>query len=145
MKKTLIFALLFALLSHSSQSQTTLEEYNYITGGDNYQGGLYRVYAEGADIKKGYKLEPAIAESKVTFGGGWKSVKIHFFKKDAVNKAFVLETNDNGGGRRFLCIPAPGSSEDIWNRAFSQFSGADERWKLTFLWALSKLASAKLL
>jgi hypothetical protein len=141
-KKILVFAFLTMFLNIKNLSaQTTLQDYNYVSK------GLIDDLNNGKDVKTGYKLESTGISGQINQGdGSWRNAEIHYFKKASNNKtqAFAVECTDNGGNRRFLCIPVSVSSNTIWNAAFKDLSGTGCEWHSVFMWAFAKLIANKL-
>ncbi len=133
------------LLPFAGHSQTSWEEYNYITGGDNPKGGLYRVKAEGADMKIGYNLELAHPEFRLMGDKNeWWSVTLYHFKKGLLKKGLVVETKDSWGNRRYLCIPASGSASDIIKKSQLDIQNVGTVWDEAILLALARFSASLL-
>ena len=113
MKKLILFALL--MVSLTTFSQTTLEEYNYITKG-------YKIQLEsGLDMKKGYSL------SKVnTAKQDDRNITIYsvFKETEAGTKltAYMLEYERKGKLKEYYCIPHPSSEANIKDLFFNSLS-----------------------
>lgn len=126
--------------SYNLKSQTTNEEYNYISTGllDNLQ--------KGQDLKIGYTLEETETSSTITLGdGSWRKAKIYTFKLTSTNKikAYAIECTGNDGSRRFMCLPTSNSSSRIWDRAWSDFNATGCEWHTVFMWAFMKFSTIK--
>ena len=106
MKKKIILALSLFCISLNGISQTSLEEYNYITKG-------YKVQMEsGLDMKKGYELEDIKSHtSGVRTASLKKLVKVNAGKKQTVAYMVVYQKEQNP--KEYYCIPSPKSEKDI--------------------------------
>lgn len=138
-KNVFIIVFIFCMVS-LCKSQTTTEEYNYVSSGllDNLQ--------KGQDLKSGYELqETGISETITRGDDSWRKAKIYYFnlKKTKTLKAYAVECTGNDGSRRFMCIPTSNSSIAIWDRAWKDFNGTGCEWHSVFMWALMKLAVNK--
>lgn len=116
MKHTLIIFL--TLFTISAFSQTTLEEYNYVTKG-------YRVQIEtGLDMKKGYAFEDVINEKN--FGERTISAKT-LYKVNGQTKqkvAVLIIYTRKGNNPEYICVPQPNSGTEISQKYFDQlYSG----------------------
>jgi hypothetical protein len=114
MKKLILFALL--MVSLTTFSQTTLEEYNYITKG-------YKIQLEsGLDMKKGYSL------SKVnTAKQDDRNITIYSVFKETQEAgtklvAYMLEYEKKGKPKEYYCIPHPSSETNIKDLFFNSLS-----------------------
>jgi len=125
------------------KAQTTLEEYNYVTKG-------IRVQKEaGLDMKKGYELVETDVSSSLKWADGTER-KFQFFLLKKTNEApnkykaivAIYQNIRNGGGSSdYYCIPTANSSEEIWQKALSDYNQmSTDAWK-SFAWALAKISS----
>lgn len=143
MKKIFTFFAAFFVLSVVSYSQTTLEEYNYITKG-------YKVQIEsGLDMKKGYTLTN-LGDWGLTFGTEKRNVEFKglYRANESLPCAIMMifkRTDIPTGATYYVCIPHPKSDESIWkltldfvNTHTSEKSTAMSK---TIIWALMKFAS----
>lgn len=109
-----IFIIFLTLISTSAFSQTTLEEYNYVTKG-------YRVQMEaGLDMKKGYVFEDVINEK--TYGERAISAKA-LYKLNGQSKqkvAVLIIYTRNGNDPEYICVPQPNSGTEINQRFWDQ-------------------------
>jgi hypothetical protein len=115
MKKLQKLILLFSLtfLSNSFFSQTTLEEYNYITKG-------YKVQIEsGLDMKKGYLFEDVYSQKS---GERLAELKVLYRIKETKKEiaAYLIIYSKEGNEPEYLCVPNPKSEKEIilkyWNQ-----------------------------
>jgi hypothetical protein len=136
-----LFFTLFAAFFFSSfiKAQTTQEDYNYITKG--YQDDIEK----GKGIKTGYNIKEIQSQTAVTVDGIRRYVTVYYFRKGLVNKAFLVKCNDSVGNTRYMCIPSANSDSDLWDQMFSDFASTGKEWNVTFVYALSRLTSQKLL
>lgn len=106
MKKKIIIALSLICIALHGISQTSLEEYNYITKG-------YKVQMEsGLDMKKGYELEDLKSNTAgVRTASLKKLVKVNAGKKQTV--AYMIVYQKEQSPREYYCIPSPKSEKDI--------------------------------
>lgn len=103
MKKTLVLIIASLTITINGISQTTLEEYNYITKG-------YKVQIEsGLDMKKGYEFEDV---DKVKIGIRVAELKklINGQKKIA---AYMIIYQKENGPKDYICIPSPNSDKEV--------------------------------
>lgn len=126
MKPVIFF--FFLVLTANAYSQTTLEEYNYVTKG-------YKVQIEsGLDMKQGYKLEDAIIEKK--FGERSISAKALYKIKNTTKQkvAYMLIYRKAGNETEYICIPQPNSGSEIvqkfWDQLYDGSGDSTERLQL---------------
>lgn len=101
--------------SSSVKSQTTLEEYNYVTKG-------YKIQLEsGLDMKQGYKFMPGYAATTTT-GTDKRSVEIKILRRMNENRdtvssvaGYMITYQLNNGPKEYLCLPHPKSDVKIKN------------------------------
>jgi hypothetical protein len=117
-----LFAALSVLIASRGLSQTTLEEYNYLTKG-------YKVQIEsGLDMKSGYSFEN-VTESKVMSGDS-SYVKTEFKglirkgeKKPCAILCIYSEVDANQIQKTdYICIPHTESTKEVWAMAFKKIS-----------------------
>ena len=106
MQKLLISILL--MVSLTTFSQTTLEEYNYVTKG-------YKIQQEsGLDIKKGYSMveidENHSTDRKATL---YKFNKLGTTKEKARTVAYMIEYEKKGKPKEYYCVPHKDSDGGI--------------------------------
>lgn len=135
---TLIVAL---LLTTKLFSQTTQEEYNYITKG-------YKVQMEsGLDMKKGYTLielgswglDHNPEHRECTFKGLVRQGQT----KPCAIMMIYKRTDVKEGATFYICIPTPDSTEQ-WNLTLNFINENcknNDKMQNTMLWALMKFAS----
>mgnify|MGYP001810283802 CR=1 FL=1 len=142
MKKLIV--LLFMALSISAYSQTTLEEWNYITKG-------YKIQKEsGLDMKKGYDVKFLITENSFinsidrTFNL-YELIRL----KDNSSAGIIIEYIKRDRGVKsifYFGIPQKNSSVEIWNMAHnSNFAFENKEIGIAYSWALTRLISFKYL
>lgn len=86
-------------------SQTTLEEYNYVTKG-------YKVQIEsGLDMKKGYIITDI---DEVTVGERTASLKalLKITGKDTTVAAYMIKYTRTDNPTEYICIPSPYSTDN---------------------------------
>lgn len=126
------FALLAALVLFTSSafSQTTIEEYNYVTKG-------YKVQTEsGLDMKKGYEFRDV---DQMSLYGRIATLKALY--RDNAGKrtltAYMLEIK-NGSSYTYLCVPHPKSGEDVIANHYSALTALSETALQLIIRVLSK-------
>jgi hypothetical protein len=111
----LIPILFFIIISLNSFSQTTMEEYNYVTKG-------YQIQIEsGLDMKKGYEIEFIDSMSN---GDRFTELKSLIRTKDNSRKiaAYMIVYSKNGSPKEYICIPNFKSSEEILKKYWTQLN-----------------------
>ena len=142
--KKATLAILLTFICLPLFSQTTQEEYNYITKG-------YKVQLEsGLDMKKGYRFEDL---------GDWGLNK-GSFKRICIFKALIRDgqvkpcailmvykrIDISNGANYFICIPSPDSSPEIWNQTLNFIRlNFRENFDMTetVIWALMKFSASE--
>ncbi len=107
-------------------SQTTLEEYNYVTKG-------YRAQVEnGLDMKQGYTFQDVTESTLMTGDSSYKKTEFKALlrKGEKVPCAILCiysEVEDNVvQNTDYICIPQLDSSKEVWKMAYdkiAEFSG----------------------
>ena len=101
----------FAFINYT-KSQTTQEEYLYLTKGLKIQ------IENGLDIKKGYELK------KIDYAGV-ENKKVELFKLIRQNTNTIaahLLVYNNSTSSEYICIPTKDASEEMRNAYFGQLS-----------------------
>lgn len=108
MKKSLFLAFFLLIVAASGISQTSIEEYNYVTRG-------YKVQQEsGLDMKKGYEFEDLNTQTAgVRKAALKKLVKVNAGKRQTA--AYMVIYQKEQGPKEYFCIPNPKSEEDVLN------------------------------
>lgn len=131
MKNLLLIVL--SIVSFSLLSQTTQEEYNYLTKG-------YKIQIEsGLDMKSGYSLQ-AITTHSV----GPRVTEFLGLYRDGENvpcATLMIYTHQNTGFKRYLCIPSFDADPKIWNQYLMSFNEFNGEARLAVVWGVSKLSS----
>lgn len=136
---TIILAIIFTTQSYS---QTTQEEYNYITKG-------YKVQVEsGLDMKKGYELVD-LGNSGLDAGSEHRECIFKGLVRTGQNKPCAImmvyhRTDISNGVTWYVCIPSANSSEEIWQQTlnFINENFKDNNIMMqTIVWSLMKLSS----
>ena len=106
MKKSFFLALSLMIVALSGISQTSMEEYNYITKG-------YKVQLEsGLDMKKGYEFEDLNThKAGIRTASLKKLVKVNAGKKQTA--AYMIVYQKEQSPKEYFCIPSPKSGEDV--------------------------------
>ena len=126
------------LLSSPSYSQTTLEEYNYVTKG-------YKVQMEsGLDMKKGYRFED-IHTIHIQYSDGVER-ETQFkalFKEGQKQPSAILciYSHSDDGTRDYICIPQFSSSKEIWDSTYARISAIRVDDTTPLMWGLAKLTA----
>jgi hypothetical protein len=110
--KNVIFLMVILFLSVKLYSQTTLEEYNYLTKGLRIQ------QESGLDMKKGYELKSVDFSSL-------DNKKVELFKltrTNTKNTAAYLIIFTSGSTKEYICIPTKDCSTEIRDLFFQQLS-----------------------
>ena len=136
MKKTLIaFLLTFSVFQ--CYSQTTVDEWNYITKG-------YKIQKEsGLDMKKGYELvfvtsanfqDPGVLRTFIFK----KLIKISDKKVHAIMVEYMFQ-NRRGTAINYFCIPLKNSSPEIWGMVANEIRRfTNQDLSTAYNWALIK-------
>jgi hypothetical protein len=117
-----LFSALFVLVASRGWSQTTLEEYNYLTKG-------YKVQIEsGLDMKSGYTFEN-VTESRITSGDSsytrteFKALIRKGEQKPCAMLCIYSEVVMNRLQKTdYVCIPHTESNKEVWAMAFKKIS-----------------------
>lgn len=144
MKKVkLILTSVFAIVSVVCFSQTTQEEYNYITKG-------YKVQIEsGLDMKKGYSFKD-LQGGKTTKGSEKRSCSLKALYRDGSDKACAImiiykRTDISDGVQYYFCVPSMNADEEMWDLAFrdmtSKIGSTSPMMDKTIIWGLMKALS----
>jgi hypothetical protein len=139
LKNITLTTILTALISLTSFSQTTEEEFNYLTKG-------YKIQLEsGLDMKKGYTIKDY---------GTW-GTKYTDFERNATFKGLFRDGEDkpcavlmifkktNNDYAEYVCIPHMESDEIIWTSAFENWKKAADSWSAGagYSWGMIKFMS----
>lgn len=127
MKNIFIFVF-FIFTSFYTFSQTTMEEYNYITKG-------YRIQIEsGLDMKKGYILKDYYTyqdTGSLDYNARIRNVQFKALYKTGKSKPVALmmiwKRTDNGY-KGYYCIPQINSSDEIWQKAKDLWYNQSKSW-----------------
>lgn len=126
MKAKIISVLAILLLAGLSIvcSQTTMEEYNYLSEG-------YKMQIEkGLDMKKGYIIKEydtwgmdyGTFERQVIFKGLFRE------GKDKPCAILMILRRTNSDYEEFICIPHYDSTDEMWDMAYRDFKTATDQW-----------------
>jgi len=140
-----IILMLFVAFSLNAFSQTTLEEWNYITKG-------YKIQLEsGLDMKKGYVFKDLIT-SYHKYNGYDRTfnfkelVRLKDNSVAAIMVEFYVYVNGKKSTSSYYCIPKWESSGEIQNLFLAQNQSiASKDFAVAYNWALSQLISRKYL
>lgn len=105
---TIFFFLCFDLMS-----QTSIEEYNYLTKG-------YKIQLEsGLDMKKGYELRDIDAKKTNERSAELKAL-VRTSGSEGIVAAYLVVYNRRGNETEYICIPHPNSEEEILEKYWTQ-------------------------
>ena len=143
--KFLILFTSILFISNHSLSQTTQEEYNFITKG-------YLVQLEsGLDMKKGYSLVDLGAWG-LNKGDEQRNCEFKALFKQGQNKPCAVmmiykRTDISNGAAYYLCIPSSDAPSEIWQQTLTfinTYFKDNESLTNTVIWALMKLSSQEI-
>lgn len=116
----LFLAITFALIGSTLFSQTSMEEYLYVTKG-------YKVQIEsGLDMKKGYEIE-FVHEINTADGQFGKLSTLYRVKPEGKEiAAYMLTyTKYEGAAVEYLCIPSIDSDEEVLSTYYKSLNHRD--------------------
>ena len=123
-----LFSIVIAILiSTIALSQTTLEEYNYLSKG-------YKIQIEsGLDMKKGYNIED-VGDWSIFFDSRKfsRNASFKFLYKEGIDKpvaTLMIQKRSDTDHVVYYCIPHIDSSEEIWDLAYKDFRKMTEKWE----------------
>jgi len=133
------FVLVFICAAISSQCQTTLEEYNYISK------GIKATVEFGLDIKTGYELGEVRQWSTPVSGtadGVRHTAVFVLYRKATMEPAgvFMMLKRTDTDFLKTVCIPLPSSSKEVMTAATKDFALATSEWSeqaRTYCWHLA--------
>ncbi|MCP4051719.1 MAG: hypothetical protein GY739_01430 [Mesoflavibacter sp.] len=119
--KKIIF-ILCALISITAFSQTSMEEYNYLTKG-------YLLDKQtGRDLKSGYRMDATIPPFSQNINDGKNTItrKLRILKfvrteDEKVVALLVIENREDTGYEGYICVPSILSSSEVKNLASKDF------------------------
>ncbi|MGC3977860.1 MAG: hypothetical protein QM751_06240 [Paludibacteraceae bacterium] len=127
--KTKVFIISILLISSvAGFSQTSWEEYNYITN------GLKTSIEQGLDLKKGYYFS-----DMQSFNYGNKKIELYKFKrtKNKTTACIVIKTMWNGG-KNFYCLPTQQSEQTLINEAYNKIYTLSRETNTAIIFALNQ-------
>lgn len=121
-KKHLIILSILFTVNLNAKSQTSLEEYNYLTKG-------YQIYKEyGGDMKRGYEMQFIDQQTS-----GDRDAILLAFKKSSNKQvvAYLLIYSYYSSKlqktiKEYICIPHPDSNESIKNQFWGQLENSGD-------------------
>ena len=136
---TVLFTTLF--FTTKSYSQTTQEEYNYISKG-------YKVQVEsGLDMKKGYTLVD-LGKWGLDAGSEHRECVFKGLMRTGQTKPcgimMIYHRTDNNGVTWYICIPSADAPSELWQQTldFVNENFKDNNTMMqTIIWALMKFGS----
>ncbi len=141
MQKLILIAVIGFSFLNSAFSQTTLEEYNYLTKG-------YKIQIEsGLDMKKGYRFEDLHDNSVISNSEKGPIKRTMHFKglyREGENipcAVLIIYNRLDNKFRDYICIPHWESSKEIWNMCFDKIKGYEKGGAEALMWGLSKSSS----
>ena len=130
--------LLSVLCSVTAISQTTIEEYNYVTKG-------YKVQLEsGLDMKKGYRFEDIHSIHIEYSNGVIRETDFKALLRDGQKlpaAILCIYTHPDNNMKDYICIPQFNSSKEVWDSTYSKISAVTPENTSAFMWGLAKLSS----
>jgi len=141
MKNTLSFSWLF-LSVVVAFSQTTLEEYSYLTKG-------YKIQVEsGLDMKEGYEVQYAQTTilRKSSFNRNVEFKYLYRENEEYPCATLMIMERTDTDYKDYLCIPATNSSEPIWNQAKKDFYKSIDNWAVSsrdYAWGMVKMIASQ--
>lgn len=142
MKIKLLTILAAAFVSTAAFSQTTQEEYNYLSKG-------YKIQLEsGLDMKSGYEIKE-VGDYGVNYNNGEFSRDVKFLHLYRIGETIPCATlaifsRSNTDYEQYYCIPHIDSSSDIWTQAYSDFQSLTTSWSEQgsgYTWSMIKVIS----
>jgi hypothetical protein len=116
MKHLILILFVVASFSVSAKSQTTTEEYNYLTKG-------YKTQIEnGLDMKKGYALA---GNSTYSYGGRRCEFKNLIKTSSDVAVAVLVIFYAQNGDSYYFCIPSAGSDPQLFEEYLNSLKQID--------------------
>jgi hypothetical protein len=142
LKVTILLNLLL-ILSFELFSQTTQEEYNYITKG-------YKVQIEsGLDMKKGYSFVDlgkwSLSHSSEKRECEFKGLVRQGKTKPCAVMMIYRRTDISDGVVMYICIPSNDSPVEIWNQTLNFINENcknNDKLQNTMIWALMHFSSS---
>ena len=136
--KLIVSFLFYILFCISAFSQTTEEEYNYITK-------VYKIQIEsGLDMKKGYRFEE-IAEHYTTNNTNVRRTCkfLALYRLGQLKPCAVLciYTRSDNGFKDYICIPTYDAPQYLWNAMYKQLDTYEGEGAQSIMWGMSKLAA----
>ena len=139
LKLQIIASFLFSLvLCTELYSQTTQEEYNYVTKGYKDQ------IEKGGDMKKGYRFVDITESSFATGSSVQRKCNFKALFKEGKNKPcaiLCIYTRSDNGFTDYLCIPTHDAQKEIWDQTFQKINSYSETGANALIWGMAKLAS----
>ena len=141
--RKIIIGILFLFSVSYSFSQTTMEEYNYITKG-------YKIQTEsGLDMKKGYRFEESI-NSDFSINGEIRFFKFKKLIKINENRVCAIMVIYSKFGKvnmpvMYLCIPSKNSPPEIWGLISEQIRTYGIELSQAYSWSLLQYLSKETL
>lgn len=139
--KSILILVAAMICSLAGYSQTTLEEYNYLTKG-------YKIQIEsGLDMKKGYRmvelhdhgLKKLVGKNAVKFEMGVRG--LYRDKEVAPCAILVIFHRSDRDKESFICIPHWKSEQEIWNLFYAESNNFSQEGAQAMMWALAKSSS----
>lgn len=134
MKTVILIIITIVFLSFNIFSQTSAEEYNYVTKGYKVQ-----VIDQGGDMKKGYELEDVdAAKTGIRSVSVKKLLRVNGGQKKIA--AYMLVYQKESDPKEYICIPHPGSAKEVqdtfWESLYDGTVNSSEKLQLiTFVLA----------
>lgn len=138
MKKNILSILFVIFFTLPAFSQTTEEEYNYVTKG-------YKIQIEsGLDMKKGYRFDE-IAEHYTTSNTNIRRTCkfLALYRLGELKPCAILciYSRSDNGFKDYICIPTYDASKDLWNAMNKKLNSYEGDGAQAIIWGLSKLTA----
>ena len=123
-------------------SQTTLEEYKYLTKG-------YKIQVEsGLDIKEGYEMKygHTTIHRKSSFNRNIEFKYLYRVEEEYPCATLLIMERTDTDYKDYLCIPAINSSSDLWEQAKKDFYKAADNWgnsSRDYTWGMVKMIASQ--
>ena len=133
MKSLTIIIGLILVASFSAFSQTTEEEYNYLTKGYKFQ------IESGLDMKKGYTLQDLTSHNV-----GERKTEFKALFRDGEDKpcaVLCIYNRPSTGFKDYICIPHFDSDKAIWDKVYEKIKTYGGDGAIALAWGTLKLSA----
>ena len=130
--------LLFLVYSVNAISQTTLEEYNYVSKG-------YKVQLEsGLDMKKGYRFDDIYSIHMEYSDNEVKETEFKALLRDSLRMPVAIMCIFSHSGslpKEYICLPQFNSSKEIWKLTNERLASISGENAAALMYGLAKLSA----